>query len=441
MRRTNEMDVYPSLFCRALDVCFAYRKKRQRSVFPSASPVLLISPSICLIVSVQGCVGTIGAAVAQYCWRDAKGSITQREEGTARFPPCPQREERQRKSVRGRAGSQPPGAYLPFHAHLSPSREHDASRLDVVDHTEQHAAGSAVGRLSDSDVGSEARRRVLTESLLPASRSPFSSYKVFRHVTYPHKDTVAAMVKPQQNSCVLHPQETTMTTTTTEPQVTPPAKRGEAQPPAAASPPAQEAADPVAVEELRTYLQHERRIQQLERRRTLQSYQIKLDQLRQLEVAAANLENDRQRVEQKMAAVNCLLDGREAVTVRNELQRQKEDVGELHPDLEEYLDDLNRMASRVTPLRSGLGWGKNGRGVAFTFETEVVSKFLSRRDLDLTCRAHRFVEDSHELFAKLQLLTLFSAPNYCGKFDNAGGRMSVDETHVQLLDPEAPRKG
>ncbi|XP_077562196.1 BH3-only protein sayonara isoform X2 [Haemaphysalis longicornis] len=162
-------------------------------------------------------------------------------------------------------------------------------------------------------------------------------------VTYPHKDTVAAMVKPQQNSCVLHPQETTMTTTTTEPQVTPPAKRGEAQPPAAASPPAQEAADPVAVEELRTYLQHERRIQQLERRRTLQSYQIKLDQLRQLEVAAANLENDRQRVEQKMAAVNCLLDGREAVTVRNELQRQKEDVGELHPDLEEYLDDLNRM--------------------------------------------------------------------------------------------------
>ena len=25
-------------------------------------------------------------------------------------------------------------------------------------------------------------------------------------------------------------------------------------------------------------------------------------------------------------------------------------------------------------------------------------------------------------------MTLFSAPNYCGEFDNAGGMMSVDET-------------
>ena len=25
-------------------------------------------------------------------------------------------------------------------------------------------------------------------------------------------------------------------------------------------------------------------------------------------------------------------------------------------------------------------------------------------------------------------VTLFSAPNYCGEFDNAGGMMSVDET-------------
>jgi serine/threonine-protein phosphatase PP1 catalytic subunit len=26
------------------------------------------------------------------------------------------------------------------------------------------------------------------------------------------------------------------------------------------------------------------------------------------------------------------------------------------------------------------------------------------------------------------LVTLFSAPNYCGEFDNAGAMMSVDET-------------
>ena len=38
------------------------------------------------------------------------------------------------------------------------------------------------------------------------------------------------------------------------------------------------------------------------------------------------------------------------------------------------------------------------------------------------------VEDGYEFFAKRQLVTVFSAPNYCGEFDNAGAMMSVDET-------------
>jgi hypothetical protein len=38
------------------------------------------------------------------------------------------------------------------------------------------------------------------------------------------------------------------------------------------------------------------------------------------------------------------------------------------------------------------------------------------------------VEDGYEFFAKRQLVTLFSAPNYCGEFDNAGAMMSVDDT-------------
>jgi serine/threonine-protein phosphatase PP1 catalytic subunit len=49
------------------------------------------------------------------------------------------------------------------------------------------------------------------------------------------------------------------------------------------------------------------------------------------------------------------------------------------------------------------------------------------------------VEDGYEFFAKRQLVTLFSAPNYCGEFDNAGAMMSVDETlmcsfQVNLMD-------
>ena len=98
------------------------------------------------------------------------------------------------------------------------------------------------------------------------------------------------------------------------------------------------------------------------------------------------------------------------------------------------------------PDKETVGWGENDRGVSFTFGPEIVSKFLTKHDLDLICRAHQVythpprpvcgvmcmcvqvVEDGYEFFAKRQLVTLFSAPNYCGEFDNAGAMMSVDET-------------
>eukprot|EP00122_Pirum_gemmata_P017808 Pgem_evm2s16687 len=74
------------------------------------------------------------------------------------------------------------------------------------------------------------------------------------------------------------------------------------------------------------------------------------------------------------------------------------------------------------------GWGENDRGVSFTFGPDVVQKFLAKHDFDLVCRAHQVVEDGYEFFAKRQLVTIFSAPNYCGEFDNAGAMMSVDES-------------
>lgn len=41
------------------------------------------------------------------------------------------------------------------------------------------------------------------------------------------------------------------------------------------------------------------------------------------------------------------------------------------------------------PDKDVQGWGENDRGVSFTFGADVVSKFLSRHDLDLLCRAHQ----------------------------------------------------
>jgi serine/threonine-protein phosphatase PP1 catalytic subunit len=74
------------------------------------------------------------------------------------------------------------------------------------------------------------------------------------------------------------------------------------------------------------------------------------------------------------------------------------------------------------------GWDENDRGVSFIFGPDVVSSFLERHDMDLVCRAHQVVEDGYEFFANRQLITIFSAPNYCGEFDNAGAMMEIDET-------------
>jgi serine/threonine-protein phosphatase PP1 catalytic subunit len=54
------------------------------------------------------------------------------------------------------------------------------------------------------------------------------------------------------------------------------------------------------------------------------------------------------------------------------------------------------------------------------------------------------VEEGYEFFANKQLVTVFSAPNYCGEFDNAGAMMTVDENltcSFQILKPANKIKG
>ncbi|KAJ9463750.1 Serine/threonine-protein phosphatase alpha-2 isoform [Diplonema papillatum] len=80
------------------------------------------------------------------------------------------------------------------------------------------------------------------------------------------------------------------------------------------------------------------------------------------------------------------------------------------------------------PEEGIMGWGENDRGVSFTFGADVVERFLRRHDFDLICRAHQVVEDGYQFFAQRQLITLFSAPNYCGEFDNSAAIMSIDQT-------------
>jgi len=90
------------------------------------------------------------------------------------------------------------------------------------------------------------------------------------------------------------------------------------------------------------------------------------------------------------------------------------------------------------PDKNVARWGENDRGVSVTFGAEIVEEFLDAVNIDLICRAHQVVEDGYEFFADKSLVTLFSAPNYCGEFDNSGVIMNVDSglcCSFQVLKP------
>lgn len=89
---------------------------------------------------------------------------------------------------------------------------------------------------------------------------------------------------------------------------------------------------------------------------------------------------------------------------------------------------------------SDMGWTENDRGVSFAFGPDVVTKFLQKHDFDLICRGHQVVEDGYEFFAQRKLITIFSAPNYCGTFDNAGALMSINDELLCSFQILTPRK-
>ncbi|CAI5451702.1 unnamed protein product [Caenorhabditis angaria] len=73
------------------------------------------------------------------------------------------------------------------------------------------------------------------------------------------------------------------------------------------------------------------------------------------------------------------------------------------------------------------GWAPNLRGVSYVFGPSIVNKMCEQLDIDLIARAHQVVQDGYEFFAQKKLVTIFSAPHYCGQFDNSAAVMSVDE--------------
>lgn len=81
------------------------------------------------------------------------------------------------------------------------------------------------------------------------------------------------------------------------------------------------------------------------------------------------------------------------------------------------------------PSTDNSEWANNDRGVSFTYGINVVNRFLQKYDFDLMCRAHQVVEEGYQFpfYPEQNLVTIFSAPNYCNEYRNKGAIMKVDD--------------
>ncbi|KAL2556731.1 Serine/threonine-protein phosphatase BSL1 [Forsythia ovata] len=103
---------------------------------------------------------------------------------------------------------------------------------------------------------------------------------------------------------------------------------------------------------------------------------------------------------------------------------------------------MDLLWSDPTENDSVEGLRPNARGPGLvTFGPDRVTDFCKNNKLQLIIRAHECVMDGFERFAQGQLITLFSATNYCGTANNAGAILVVGRGLVvvpKLIHPLPP---
>lgn len=90
-----------------------------------------------------------------------------------------------------------------------------------------------------------------------------------------------------------------------------------------------------------------------------------------------------------------------------------------------------------------MGWGISARGAGYTFGQDISEQFNHINSLNLISRAHQLVMEGYNWCHDRNVVTIFSAPNYCYRCGNTAAIMEIDEqmekTFLQF-DP-APRRG
>ncbi|CAA3029918.1 serine threonine- phosphatase BSL1 [Olea europaea subsp. europaea] len=103
---------------------------------------------------------------------------------------------------------------------------------------------------------------------------------------------------------------------------------------------------------------------------------------------------------------------------------------------------MDLLWSDPTENDSVEGLRPNARGPGLVaFGPDRVTDFCKKNKLQLIIRAHKCVMDGFERFAQGQLITLFSATNYCGTANNAGAILVVGRGLVivpKLIHPLQP---
>jgi len=71
------------------------------------------------------------------------------------------------------------------------------------------------------------------------------------------------------------------------------------------------------------------------------------------------------------------------------------------------------------------GWGISPRGAGFTFGQDISEQHNHKNGLNLVARAHQLVMDGYNWSHEMNVVTIFSAPNYCYRCGNQGAIMEV----------------